>query len=88
MQTEREDCQNVEFDALFTDNLPQKAIELRQYDQGMKEKENDDTKTAEQIAKARQALEQVRNIATHQQPFYLMVSDIITPPKGVQMVRP
>ena len=89
VQTEREDCQNVEFSALFTDNLPQKAIELRQYDQGMKEKDSDGVaKTAEQIIKAKEALEQVKKIATHQQPFYLMVSDIITPPKGVQMVRP
>ena len=54
----------------------------------MKEKEKDDDRTAYQITKAKRSLEQVRNIATHTQPFYLMVSDIITPPKGVQMVRP
>ena len=56
--TEREDCANVEFDALFTDNLPQKAIELRQYDQGMKEKDSDGAaKTHDQIVKAKEALE-------------------------------
>jgi len=38
--------------------LPQKAIELRQYDQGMKEKDSDGVaKTAEQIIKAKEALE-------------------------------
>eukprot|EP00354_Favella_ehrenbergii_P006434 CAMPEP_0170462968 /NCGR_PEP_ID=MMETSP0123-20130129/8261_1 /TAXON_ID=182087 /ORGANISM="Favella ehrenbergii, Strain Fehren 1" /LENGTH=50 /DNA_ID=CAMNT_0010728293 /DNA_START=1681 /DNA_END=1833 /DNA_ORIENTATION=+ len=50
----------------------------------MKEKDSDGVaKTAEQITKAKKCLEDVRNIATHTQPFYLMVSDIITPPKGV-----
>ena len=39
------------------------------------------------MKKAMIKLEAVKNISTHQQPFYLMVSDIITPPKGVQMVR-
>ena len=84
---EREEVNNVDFRELFPDNLPEKAIELQRYDQGMKDKEKDDDKMDEKIKRARANLDRVRNIATHTQPFYLMVSDIIPPPKGVQMMR-
>ena len=90
VKIERENVQNVDFNELFTDNLPQKAIELREYVlSGLKDKDsNTEEKTALALQKAQESLEKVRNISTHTQPFYLMVSDIITPPKGVQMVRP
>ena len=89
VQTERENVSNVDFNALFTDNLPARAIELGEYVNSLKDKDNNgEAKTALALEKAFQNLEAVRNISTHTQPFYLMVSDIITPPKGVQMVRP
>ena len=90
VKIERENVSNVEFNELFTDNLPQKAIELREYVlSSAKDKEkNGEDRGAQALVKAYANLEEVRNIATHTQPFYLMVSDIITPPKGVQMVRP
>ena len=90
VKIERENVQNVDFNELFTDNLPQKAIELRDYVLNkMKDQEdNGEEKTEQALINARKYLEQVRNFATHTQPFYLMVSDIITPPKGVQMVKP
>lgn len=79
----------VDFNELFTDNLPPKAVELGQYVASLKDKDsNGEAKTAEALTKAFEKLEAVKNISTHTQPFYLMVSDIITPPKGIQMFRP
>lgn len=47
MQIEREAVGNVEFNQLFTDNLPQKAIDLGQYVAGLKDKDNNgEAKTA------------------------------------------
>ena len=44
---EKEAVQNVEFNQLFTDNLPQKAIDLGQYVAGLKDKDNNgEAKTA------------------------------------------
>ena len=69
--------------------MPPKAVELGKYVASLKDKDNNgEGKIGGQVAEAFRKLEAVRNISTHTQPFYLMVSDIITPPKGVKMVRP
>lgn len=52
IQTDLKNVAGVEFAELFPDNLPEKAIELKNYNQGMKDKEKDDDKTAEQIKNA------------------------------------
>ena len=89
VQLNKEAVNKIKFNELFTDNLPPDAIELGQYVTNYKlEKENNGEVKKDYLAAARANLEAVRNISTHTQPFYLMVSDIITPPKGCQMVRP
>ena len=86
--TEQEAVNKIDFNELFTDNLPQDALDLREYVENLKDKDsNSEQRSEEALKKAMIKLEAVKNISTHQQPFYLMVSDIITPPKGVQMVR-
>ena len=80
---------NVNFDDLFTDNLPQQAIELQQYVADLTKRENNGEERAERaLKKAAVSLEKVRNISKETLSFYLMVSDILDPPKGVQLRRP
>lgn len=86
---ERERVNDVDFDNQFTDNLPQKAINLGKYIAKMKDKDiNSDTKGAIALKKAEKSLQEVKNIATETLSFYLMVSDLMDPPKGVKMRRP
>ena len=66
MQIERESVANVEFNQLFTDNLPQTAIDLGQYVAGLKDKDNNgEAKTAMALKKAFGNLQAVKNISTH-----------------------
>ena len=44
---------------------------------------NSDTKGAIALKKAEKNLQSVKNIATETLSFYLMVSDLMDPPKGV-----
>lgn len=79
---------NVNFNELFEDKLPDDAIELGTYVTSLKEKDNDGEEKAElAVKKAHKNLQDVKNISDHTNSFYLMVSDIITPPKGVEMKR-
>lgn len=88
VQIERANVANVNFNELFEDKLPEDAIELGTYVTSLKEKDNNgDQKAEDAVKKAKESLKQVQNISDHTNSFYLMVSDIINPPKGVQMVR-
>lgn len=86
---EKERVEYVDLDNQFEDKLPQKAINLGKYITKMKDKDiNSDTKGVNALKKAHHNLAQVKNIATETLSFYLMVSDLMDPPKGVKMRRP
>ena len=68
----------MDFNELFTDNLPPEAIDLGEFVAQMKDKDtNGVAKTAQIRENAFSNLEKVRKIATHTQSFYKMVTDII-----------
>ena len=88
VQVERENVNNVDFNELFTDNLPPEAIDLGEFVTQMKDRDtNGVAKTAQIRENAFSNLEKVRKIATHTQSFYKMVTDIIQPPDGYSLVR-
>ena len=73
---------------MFEDKLPDDAIELGNYVTSLMAKDNNgDEKAENAVKKAKDSLKQVENISNHTNSLYLMVSDIINPPKDVQMVR-
>ena len=83
VSVDKENANQVDFDALFQDNLPPKAIELGEYVASLKDKDDHgEEKTEIMVQKAHVMLGRVKNIVPAGEiSIRMIVSDLLEKPK-------
>ena len=83
VQVEGREANSVNFEEVYQDGLPQKAIELENFVKGFEKDGTNDNKTVNILKNAQKSKERVQNLLPDDTKIHvrMMVDDMISPPE-------